>query len=140
MTLVLDTSIIISALIRDSIVRNILLLPILNFLVPEYALEEISRHKSKICKLSGVAEEELELLISLILQNASIISHHEIMPFRDRAMQIIGAIDKGDVPFVALALAVKNDGIWTNDHDFDNIKEIKIWKTSELIKYLKELS
>jgi len=139
MTLILDTSIIISALIRNSVVRKILLFPTFNFLIPEFALEEIRRHKSKICKLSGINEDELDILISLIIQNINIISSNKIMPYYDKAIKIIGEIDMADVPFVALALAVKNDGIWTNDRDFDHIKEIKIWKTSELLKYLKEL-
>ena len=140
MTLITDTNIIISALIKDSVVRNILLLPNFNFLLPEFALEEIYRHKSKICRLSGIDKETLELLITLILQNINIIPKNEIMPYYDKAVKIIGKIDMGDVPFVALALAVKNNGIWTNDRDFDNIKGIKVWKTAELIKYLKEFS
>jgi len=138
MTIILDTNIVISALIRNSVVRKILLLPTLNFLLPEFAIEEIYHHKSKICKLSRIGKEELELLISLILQNVNVMSSDEILPYYDKAVKIIGEIDMGDVPFVALALATQNDGIWTNDHDFDNIKGIKIWKTSEILDHLKK--
>jgi len=140
MTLILDTNIIISALIRNSTTREILFLPTFNFIVPEFAIEEIYHHKLKICKLSGINEDELEILISLILQNIDIIHSDEIIPYYSKAMKIIGDIDMGDVPFVALALAVKNDGIWTNDRDFDSIKDIRVWKTSEILNYLKESS
>lgn len=133
MTLILDTSIIISALIKNSVIREILLFPLSQFYLPEFALEEINRHKSKICELSGMEKEELELLISLILENIEIVSIDDIMPHYDKAVEIIGKVDMGDVPFVALALAMKNDGIWTNDKDFDNIQEIKVWKTSQIL-------
>ncbi len=72
MTIILDTNIVISALIRNSVVRKILLLPTLDFLLPEFAIEEIYHHKSKICKLSRIDKEELELPISLILQNVNV--------------------------------------------------------------------
>jgi predicted nucleic acid-binding protein len=51
---------------------------------------------------------------------------------------MIGRIDPNDIPFLALALATENDGIWSNDRHFEAIKQIKIWKTSDLLKYLKK--
>jgi len=47
MRLVLDTNILIAALIKDSLTRNILFLPDFEFLVPEYALEEVNRTELK---------------------------------------------------------------------------------------------
>ncbi|MBA7510642.1 hypothetical protein ES705_02629 [subsurface metagenome] len=44
-TLILDTKIVISALIKDSTIREILFLPTFNFIVPEFAIEEIYHHK-----------------------------------------------------------------------------------------------
>ncbi|MBI5968326.1 MAG: hypothetical protein HY882_10785 [Deltaproteobacteria bacterium] len=41
MRLVVDTSILISSLIKDSITREILLLLFISFYLPEFALEEI---------------------------------------------------------------------------------------------------
>jgi hypothetical protein len=48
MRLVLDTNILIAALIKDSITRRILLLPGLEFLLPAFALDEIATHRNKI--------------------------------------------------------------------------------------------
>jgi predicted nucleic acid-binding protein len=55
----------------------------------------------------------------------------------EKAHKIIGSIDSFDVPFVALALSIDNDGIWSNDKHFKNLKGIKIWKTSDIFNYLK---
>ncbi|MBI5968325.1 MAG: hypothetical protein HY882_10780 [Deltaproteobacteria bacterium] len=52
---------------------------------------------------------------------------------------MIGNIDPGDVPFIALGLAVENDGIWSSDKHFKKIKRFKIWKTSELLAHLKKM-
>lgn len=84
MILILDTSIFISSLIKDSVTRQILLFPSMKFYLPEYALEEI------------------------------------------------------ETPFLALALATENDGVWSNDKDFETIKQVKVWKTQDLLKYLKK--
>jgi predicted nucleic acid-binding protein len=33
-------------------------------------------------------------------------------------------------------LAVPNEGIWTEDKDFEKQKTVKIWKTKELKEYI----
>ena len=48
MRLVLDTNILIAALIKDSLTRQIIFLPDFEFLLPEYALEELNHHRGKI--------------------------------------------------------------------------------------------
>jgi len=61
-----------------------------------------------------------------------------IKPHLEEANKLIGSIDPNDIPFVALALAVENDGIWSSDKHFKRIKGIKVWKTSDLLVYLKK--
>ena len=48
----------------------------------------------------------------------------------------MASIDIEDVPFIALALSIGNDGIWSDDNHFQKQKKIKIWKTEEVIKML----
>jgi predicted nucleic acid-binding protein len=60
MRLVINTSILISSLIKDSLTREILLLPFMRFYLPEYALEEIEVHKMKISRLSGLSIDEID--------------------------------------------------------------------------------
>ena len=47
-------------------------------------------------------------------------------------------IDPDDTPFIALALAVENDGIWSDDKHFEQQNRIKIWKTGALSKSIEE--
>jgi len=138
MRLVVDTSILISSLIKQSVTREILLLPFMKFYLPEYALEEIEVHKPKISRLSGLSFDEIDILLNSLLDNISIVPAQTIRPYLKKAERIIGGIDPGDIPFVALALAVENDGIWSNDKHFKAIKHIKVWKTSDLLSHLKK--
>ena len=138
MILILNTGILISSLIKDSVTRQILLLPSMKFYLPEYALEEIEAHKMKISRLSRLSTDEIDILLNLLLENTSIILSQTIQPYLSEAEVMIGRIDPNDIPFLALALATENDGIWSNDRHFEAIKQIKIWKTSDLLKYLKK--
>lgn len=138
MRIVVDTNILISSLIKDSITREILLLPYMDFYLPEFALEEVEAHKVKISKLSGLSPDEIDFSLDLLLENISIVPAQTIRPYLKEAEKIIGDIDPGDIPFIALALAVDNDGIWTNDKHFKKVRKIKIWNTPELLAYIKK--
>lgn len=139
MRLIVDTNILISSLIKDSITREILLLPFMDFYLPEFALEEVEVHKTKIGKLSGLSPDEIDFFLGLLLENISIIPVQAIRPYLKEAERIIGDIDPGDIPFIALALAVDNDGIWSNDKHFKKVKKLKIWKTPELVAHIKKM-
>lgn len=138
MRLVLDTNILIAALIKDSLTRDILFLPDFEFLVPEYALEEVNRHRAKIARHSRLKYTEIDLLLSLLLESVTVVPAEKIAPHLKTAEALIGNIDPGDVPFVALALAVENDGIWSNDRAFERLSGIKLWKTSDIMVYLQK--
>ena len=138
MRLVINTSILISSLIKDSVTREILLVPFMKFYLPEYALEEVEAHKKKISRLSRLSMDEIDIVLNLLLDNISIIPTETVRPYLKEAQKIIVSIDPNDIPFVALALAIENEGIWSNDKHFEGIRQIKVWKTSDLLKYLKK--
>ncbi len=53
------------------------------------------------------------------------------------ANDLIGKRDPKDVPLVALALSIENDGIFSSDTDFEVVKgRFRIWKGSELLKFV----
>ncbi len=138
MILVIDTGIIISALLKDSVTREILLFPANEFLLPEYALEEIEAHKEAISRRSGLKNEEIDVVLSMLMENITIVPASRIKPYLREAHKLIGNIDPFDVPFVALALSTKNDGIWSNDRHFEGLKEIKVWKTSDVLNLMRK--
>lgn len=137
MKLILDTGIIISALIKEfSANRNLLIMPVFDFYLPEYALDEINKHKEKISRLSGLSQDVLSVMVSVLVERITIVPETLIKPRIKEASKLIGFRDKNDVPFVALALAIENDGIWSNDKDFAVLSDIKIWTTKDLLHYI----
>ncbi len=137
MRLVIDTGILISALLKDSATREILLLSSIEFLLPEYAFEEFERHKDKISKRSGLSMKDIDVLMTLLTENITIVPASKIKSYMEKASEMMGDTDSFDVPFIALALATDNNGIWSNDKHFENLKGIKVWKTSDVFNLLK---
>jgi len=136
MRLVLDTNILIAALIKDSITRRILLLPDLEFLLPAFALDELARHRAKIVRAARLKGDEIDLLLTLLLTSVAVVPYERIAPYLSDADVLIGAIDPDDVPFVALALAEEHDGIWSNDRAFKDLPGIQHWTTTSLKTHL----
>jgi predicted nucleic acid-binding protein len=132
MNIVLDTNVIISSLIRDSITRHLIVSLDAMLYYPETALEEIVRNKNEILEKSGLQEEDFNILLATLFRYVHIIKTEEFAIHLKKADSIIGKIHKNDVQFVAAALA-KDAIIWSNDDHFRKQNSIKIIGTSELI-------
>lgn len=103
---------------------------------PAYILYEVLNHKAELIAKSKLPEDEFDILFESIFENIDVIPYEEIKPCYQRAKEIMENIDPDDAVFLALALCVLNDGIWTEDMHFDKQEVIRIWKTSELIDEL----
>lgn len=139
MRLVIDTNILIAALIRDSVTREIIMNSGWTFYYPFVAMEEIMKYKSLILNKSCLDEADYEILIRKLIGKMNLIEQYRMLPFLESAYGIIGKIDKNDVPFIALALAIDNDGLWSDDSDFDKQKEIRVWKTKDIIGFFQDI-
>jgi len=136
MKLIIDTNILLSALIKDSITRAILMTSGEIFYYPETALGELEKYKGLARLKSGLSESEFNIIFNAI-KNKIIVLPEDIFTSKlIEANKEIGRIDIKDVMFLALALAIPNDGIWSEDMHFEHQSKIKIWKTSELIGFL----
>ena len=139
MKVIIDTNRIIAALVKNGISREIILLGNIEFISPEFTIKEVRKYKEEILKKSKLNRNEFYQFFKIILSKITIVPKEEYANFIKEADEIIGSIDKGDVPFVALALTIPNDGIWTDDKDFDRQNRIRIWKTIDLIKIFENL-
>ncbi len=140
MILIVDTNIIFSGLLRDSVTREMLIDCPFVLYVPETVLFEIRKYENEIIKRSGLTKREFETLFSLITENITIVEKEKYQTKITEADKLIGHIDKGDVPFVALALTIPNNGIWTeNEVHFKKQNKVKIWTTSDILKGLSDI-
>ena len=107
----------------------------LEFVSPDFVLEEIYKYENYICVKSGLAKEEFELLLALVFERISIIPFSEYSACNDAAAAIM-VNDPKDMPYVACFLALKCDGIWTNDPDYDGKEGVKVINTGDLLALL----
>lgn len=133
MKLVVDTNILFKALIKNSKVRALLLNPNHQFYVPEYALEEVQKHLPLLKEKTKLSEAEIKLALSILLTNIRIIPSEDVSAKWNEANQIIGSIDKNDIPFAAASLSLAGDGIWSDDKDFKRQRRIEVFTTKEMI-------
>ncbi len=130
MKLVVDSNIIISALIKKGITRRIIFSPLIQFITPEYTFEEISKYEKLICKKAKLNHDGFRLLLNIIFENILIIPKEDYENKLNIAKTIIKDIN--DIPFIALYLALKVDGIWSDDKHFKTRKNLLIFRTKEL--------
>lgn len=124
--MIVDTNEVISSLIKDSFRREILLNPKHRFYTPGFTLDEIDEHLDEIVGKTSLSKENVKQLLDKLLENISVVEMEEYMGKLKDAQEIIGGIDEDDVPFIALALSVQNDGIWSGDDHFLKQDRVKI--------------
>lgn len=137
MKIVIDANMIIAALVRDSKAREIIMSDKFEFASPDFVLDEIYKYENEICEKAGLSKIEFELLMSLIFQKISIINVDYYENYKENAKEIMKE-DIKDVPYVASYLALKCDGIWTTDPDFEGKEGIRIFSTAELLRLMKQ--
>ncbi len=134
--IVIDTNILISALIKDSITRKILISG-LNFFYPEISLVEINKHQEYISKKSEYDKRTFEAILNTLLDYINLVPLEIIRPKIKAARKIMGNIDANDVVFLATALTLDHAVIWSDDADLERQKFIKVLKTKDMIQIFK---
>jgi len=133
MKLVVDTNIIMSALINDSLTRRLIFNPGFQLFLPDFSLEEIEKYSQEIGEKSQMTKEDFNQLLELILLNFSIIKKEKYHTFLGKAEEICK--DEKDAAFLALALYL-NLPLWSNDKQIKNQSSVKVYSTEEIIGIL----
>ncbi|MEA3369661.1 MAG: PIN domain-containing protein [Candidatus Ratteibacteria bacterium] len=136
MQLIVDANILIAAFLKPATTRELLFDEDIELFAPEYFVMEVLQtlKKDKILrKCIMLTKEEMEELLSFLLEPIKIIPEEEYNSFIEKAKQEIPA---DDVPYLALSLALKIP-IWSNDTAFKRQSLAKVYTTSELVKILK---
>lgn len=133
MKLVVDTNVLLSALIKKSTSRYILLNPNHTFYIPESAIEEVQKYFNTIHLKSGLSTNEIKFLFDLLTSNFQIIPLSDFLQCYEGAKKVMQHIDEKDTPFVALANCIECDGIWSNDKDLKKQDLVRVWNTEEIV-------
>lgn len=132
MNIVLDTNIIIAALLKDATVRKILLEQKHEFYLPEYALKELARYTPEIIARAAVPEGSMENVLTEILRYVQLIPDHHLKRHMPLAESIMKDIDSRDASFIAACFAVHADGILSFDNHFRQQHAVRVFSIEEL--------
>lgn len=136
MKFVLDVNVILSALIRDSTTRKIVLESGLDFYFPEASLRKIEKYKNYIIRKSGLSELKYLLVLNALFTSIRVIQTKDVLNKWDQAKRIMEHIDQEDVAFIATALSLADSTIWSDDSDFEKQNKVKVLKTGDIVKLL----
>jgi len=132
MLIVIDTNIVISALLKQTgKTKELIFSDKFSLIAPEYLFGEILKHKKELMKKSGLSEPQITLALSIIFSRVSFVPRKEFDSLIKKSISI--SPDDNDSEFFALALK-NNCPIWSNDKQLKNQEVVKIINTTELLK------
>lgn len=135
MELVLDASVLFTAIIGTGVTKNIIFSTDITLYAPEYLFEEFAEHRLRIEKLSGLSANEFDSLLEKLKLVIKPVPKEQFEKFLIDAHKIVPA--EGDTEYVALSLSMKALPIWSNDMHFKKQSAIKVFNTAELVAHLK---
>jgi predicted nucleic acid-binding protein len=141
MNLVLDTNVLLSALIKDSTTRMIIAKSEWSFYYPEISFCEIRKYKSVVLKKSGMSQQDYVKLLAYLVKRIVLVPDEQVNKNLEAAKKIMAHIDPDDVVFVAAKLSIPNSIIWSDDKDFDKQSKVEVLKSEQVARlfFLKKL-
>lgn len=133
----MDANIVIAAFLRDSTVRRLLSFSFLEFMMPEFLDEEVAKHLPELQRRAKMDRASAEVVLHEIKELLMVIPRESTLSGWDRAAAAMAGIDSNDTPYVAAALGVPCDGIWSDDPDLKHQRVVPCWTTKELVEALR---
>ena len=135
MSIILDSNVLIAALIKPGIVRATVIGHPGEWLVPEAIFEEVWEHRD-VWNRNRLPDSELHSILGALSDGfVNIVSDRVYRQNEAAARRLVS--DADDWPLAALALSIENDGIWTfNRRHLDRVKKssIRLLNTSDVIR------
>ncbi|MFA6462138.1 MAG: PIN domain-containing protein [Candidatus Woesearchaeota archaeon] len=133
MIIIIDVNILLSALIKDSTTRALILTSGQEFYFPEKSMQKIRKYKQYIKEKSGLSDLEFLKLFHILMKFIKIIPDEDLLEEWDNAKRIMEHIDLEDVTFIAAALSQEEAIIWSDDRHFEKQNAVITLKTKDVI-------
>lgn len=102
--------------------------------VPEYLFDEIETHRDELSKRSGQTTDALKEVLKSLRGHVTEHEEEDYVEELGKAGRLLGGRDPKDIPYVALALALQSDGIWTEDRELVSMGSLTVYRTSDLVR------
>jgi len=134
---VVDANIVVAAFLRDSTVRRLLTLSVLELMAPEFLRAEMREHLPVLRIRAGLSEDATSELLDRLEKYIDFLPAEVILAQWETAAIALGGVDPEDVAYVATALSVPCDGIWSDDPHLKAQRLVPCWTTRELVAALR---
>lgn len=133
MKIVVDANIIFKILLGSR--ANYVILTSMNytFYSPEFIIGEIRKYIPQIAQMKNVSEQEITLAFADLLFFLTVLPYEEYSNCLSKAMMALEDRDRKDVDYLACALAIEADLIWTEDDDFSSQNLVPTKTTTEFL-------
>lgn len=119
MKLVVDANRVISALLRDGETRRAFFTTKSKLFAPTFLRREVDKRRGEFVRRSGLSEADFQTLFGLLSARIGWVPDRVCEAHTAEASAALGKVDPDDVPYVACALAIGADAIWSHDKHFD---------------------
>ena len=130
MKVVLDANIIIAALLGSNATLRLLVSPEHELYAPHKIIDEIKKYKQYICEKSGQTEEDFTINFEALLAFIDVLDYSDYEKQIEASKEAIAERDWKDTDYLACALAIQADFIWSNDKDF-SAQQLVLMKTTQ---------
>lgn len=139
MKIVVDSNVLFTFFWSDSIFREFSKIKDIEFLSPEYSLEEINKYSKEIRKKARISSKEFKKALNDLAQVVNFVSLEQYSDFFKKAKDLAKDLSTDqeyeflyDIDFYALALKL-NCPIWSNDLLFKKQQKVIVLNTKEII-------
>lgn len=134
MDIVVDANVVVATLVSPGgHTADVFFSPVLKVFAPEFLLEEIDEHKEELLQKTELSETDFSKLRAFLIGGIVFFPTMEFTSFFPKAREL--SPDSDDVAYLALALKLQYP-LWSNDKALKSQKEVKVFSTSELLRFL----
>ena len=134
--LVINASRIFAGVMKDGTNRRLILDDRLDPFAPTFIREEIWKHMDKLIRYSRLTSEEAGKMIERLLAHVSVVDDDAFSDRLAEAEKAMAGIDPDDSAYIALAMAINVEGIWTEDRHYWKQQLVRPFSTRDVLAAL----
>lgn len=134
MKVVVDANILIAALFGSRGRQLIITSQNHLFFAPEIIIREVEKHRQELALVRKCTEQEIIEAFDALLVFIDVVSYEKYNSYYNRAYEALKDRDATNVGYLACALAVKADFIWSEDKDFNAQSLVPVRTTEEFLE------
>ena len=140
MNIVIDSNILFSALIKDSLTRHLILEYNGYFLCPSKTIQEFRKYYDTIIDKSKLDIDKFNIVMELVFSKLTLVQDEILIPYVSKSLGLLKEIDVDDFMFVACALAHPDSILWSNDAALKKQNVVKVMNTEEIINLFNDMN